>query len=446
MTSWKIKPLNSSLEGTISVPGDKSVSHRALLLSSIGEGRSIIDGISQSEDVCHTKNAMMNMGVSITRLKTGELEVKGVGLRGLMSTNESIDCGNSGTTMRLLSGLLAAQNFSSTLVGDPSLSKRPMKRVVEPLTKMGALISGRQLEENLFAPLNIEPLLNKLSAHRFEPTVASAQVKSAILIAGLYADGVTTVVERMPSRDHTEAMLKTMGAPIKVDGKRIALEIGSSFRGLKSADVDVPGDPSSAAFALVAAFLGQSQRVVCKNVGVWKRRLGFADVLKNMGCSLEISPSSKSNALNFADLMATKSSKKLNETVIEGELALRSIDEIPILALLASRADGETHFKDCGDLRFKESDRIASTVNLLKRLGVKTTEQENGFVVFGEADRVFHDAEIHANGDHRLAMTAIVAGFFAKNEVVVHGVETIDSSYKSFRSDMETLGATIEEV
>ena len=447
MTSWQITPLKSPLEGEITVPGDKSVSHRALIFSSIAQGTQTLFGLSQSDDVGHTKSAMTNMGVTMRSLSSGGLEVQGVGLRGLKAPKRHVECGNSGTTMRLLTGLLAAQDFSTTLLGDQSLSKRPMKRLVTPLNAMGARIKGRHEGGNVFSPLNIEPPLNRIIPGHFELKIASAQVKSAVLLAGLYADGVTTVVEPMPSRDHTETLLQHMGAPLVVNGSQIVLGMDSTFTGLKARDVHIPGDPSSAAFAIVAAILGRSDGVVCKHIGIWKRRRGFLDVIKNMGISLDLKGRSDGSLSESGDLSVVKKSMgRLNGTVVEGELALRSLDEIPILALLASKADGETHFKDLKELRFKESDRISSTVQLLNSLGVNTREHDDGFVVFGEPDRAFQDTEIDARGDHRLAMSAVVAGFFAQNQMVVHGVDTINSSYKSFKVDMELLGARIYDI
>ncbi len=416
-----------ALSGEIEVPGDKSISHRALILASIAEGETTIKGLLKGEDNMATLAAFRKMGVEI--LEEGEtVVVRGKGLHGLEEPDDIIDAGNSGTTMRLLAGLLSGQSFYSLLTGDEYLRKRPMKRVVSPLSEMGARIFGREGGDK--APLAI--VGSKLKGIGYVSPVASAQVKSALLLAGLYADGTTTVTEPTLSRDHTERMLAAFGAKIDSQGTTVSLSSGQT---LKGCHVVVPGDISSAAFFIVAALITEGSEVVIKNVGVNPTRTGVIDILKMMGGEIEIKNLSESSGEPVGDIHVKSS--KLRGAKIGGDVIPRAIDELPVVAVAASFADGVTVIADAGELRVKETDRIETMATELRRLGVDVATSSDGMEIAGG---VPVGARCESYGDHRVAMSMAVAGLAAEGETVVRGTECIETSFPGFEGLLKKIG------
>jgi len=355
---------SKALKGEITPPGDKSISHRSLMLGSLATGTTLVRDFLISDDTLSTANAMRALGASI-EISGTQVLVKGNGIYGLKEPNQIINCGNSGTTTRLLIGLLSPQAFTSTLTGDKYLQARPMKRVVGPLVQMGAKINGN--EEGNKLPLTITG--SKLNGISYELPVASAQVKSAILLAGLYAEGETEVIEPEPSRDHTERMLSYLGVPIKKNGHSIKINKVSK---INSGEIIVPSDLSSAAFFIVAALITPGSEVLIKNVGINPLRTGIIDILKNMGGDIEIINERDVNGEPIGDIL-TRSSN-LHATEISGDVIPKAIDELPLVAVAASFAEGETLIKDAKELRVKETDRIHAMATELGKLGVKVEE------------------------------------------------------------------------
>lgn len=448
MTSFIVSPATKPLIGIANVPGDKSVGHRSLLFGAIAEGKTVIRGLSGGQDNQRTRGAMAAMGVDIEELPSGQLAVQGVGLRGLKKAGQAIECGNSGTTMRLLCGLLCAQSFDSTMVGDHSLTGRPMRRVTDPLSEMGARIQGAagKREGEYYPPLTIRGLGDgRLSGIRYQQPVASAQVKSALLLAGLYAEGVTEVVEPGRSRNHTELMLTHMGAPLTVDGRVIRIDPTGWDGKLTGGKVSVPGDPSSAAFLIAAGLVAGVERLSVPEVCVNRTRTGFLDALGEMGARVEMECRSDASGDAVADLVVSRgAADQLVGSVIAGELTLRALDELPILAVVAARATGITDFRDAKELRVKESDRIATTCAMLRNLGVQVEEREDGFSVEGLAGAPFTACEIDAHGDHRIAMSGVIAGLAADGDVKVNDVDNVATSFPTFVETMCALGAAIQ--
>ena len=432
---------SKSLKGEITVPGDKSISHRAIMLGSIAEGDSHISGFLEGEDNICTLNAFRLMGIEIERVKRGKLIIHGKGLNGLKEPLDVIDAGNSGTTTRLLTGLLAGQNFLSVITGDEYLRKRPMKRVLEPLTKMGAVIHGR--DKGNLAPLVI--IGHRLKAMDYVSPIASAQIKSAILLAGLFAEGITSVTEPVKSRDHTERMLKTFGADIKVEGLKIKIKGGSR---IMAQDMDIPGDISSAAFFIVAGLITRGSEVLIKNVGVNPTRTGIIDMLKRMGGDIELLNERELSGEPVADILIKSSSLKGIE--IGSRDVPRAIDEFPILCIAASVAEGRTVVTGASELRVKESDRIATMGMELKKIGVKVEELPDGMIIQGvqgfkrpapAGSR--QGARVQSHGDHRVAMSMIVAGLVAGGGTKVEDIKCIDTSFPGFLKKLSELGYRI---
>lgn len=420
------------LGGTLKVAGDKSISHRALMLNSIAQGRAVITGLSQGEDVLSTMRCLQELGVNIGPGNSpGTVEVLGAG-QGLREPSDILDAGNSGTSMRLLSGLLAAQPFVSVLTGDGSLRSRPMGRVVQPLKRMGAAIMGRD-NDNL-APLTIRG--GALRGIEYSMPVASAQVKSSIMLAGLYADGDTVLHQPALSRDHTERMVKAMGATVETDGLALVLHPGR----LQAVDIDVPGDISSAAFWLVAGLCHTNSRVVVRGVGLNPSRTGIIEALQAMGAGPNLSPVKERTAGGepTADLLVT--SGQLQGIEIGGDMIPRIIDELPVLAVAACFAQGATVIRDAQELRVKESDRIATTVAELGRLGARIEAKEDGMVVQGTGRLV--GARCQSHGDHRLAMALGVAGLLAEGVTTIDGAEAAAVSYPDFWKHLAQLSGT----
>lgn len=446
MTDLLISPQTAPLRGVVPVPSDKSITHRALILGALAFGESEIRASRMGEDNRSTLAALVAMGVQIR--EDGELlRVTGVGLDGLREPASAIDCGNSGTTMRLLAGVLAAQRFKTVLVGDASLSKRPMARIAKPLRLRGARIEGALSPKKvgeITPPLEIGPLPapNVLSALRYDLPIPSAQVKSAILLSGLYADGKTTVSEPMVSRDHTERMLASLGVPIARVGGVVELD-GSSWTGkLAPFEMKVPGDLSAAAFLLAAAVLVPGSDVGVRDVGINPTRSGFVDALRAMGAELAVQPEGESLGEPTGSLRAVAG--RLNGATLAGEVVARSIDEVPILAALAARANGTTRILDATELRVKESDRLATMAQVLRAMGVECEELPDGLIVVGRPDRPLVAAEVDSEGDHRIAMAAAVLGLLAEGETRVKNAQAIATSFPRFVGTMRALGARIE--
>ncbi len=418
------------LGGIVVVPGDKSISHRAALFGAVATGVTEIHGLLEGEDCLRTLAAVAALGVEVTRKAPGHYVIQGAGLEGLTEPESVIDCGNSGTSARLLLGLLAGQPFAATLTGDDSLRRRPMDRVVEPLGRMGARVLGRSGGRRL--PLVIAGA-RPLAPIRHQAPVASAQVKSAILLAGLWASGPVSVVESARSRDHTERMLAAFGADLAVEDRTVTLTPGRPLTGRL---VRVPGDISSAAFFLVAAALAGEGQVTVEGAGLNPTRTGALDLLEAMGADLRIAPTGDDGEPR-GDL--TVRPGPLRGTAIGGSVVPRAIDELPILAVAAARAAGVTELRDAAELRVKESDRIRALVTELAKLGVRIEERPDGFRIEGTGGGPLRGAHVSSWGDHRLAMALIVAGLGAEGTTLVEGIECIQTSYPDFISTCRSL-------
>ena len=411
----------AAVRGTVQVPGDKSISHRALLCGALAEGTSHARNVADSADCRATRRIVEALGARVVDVASGEVCVEGPGLTGLTEPVDVLDAANSGTTTRLGAGILATRPFYSVITGDASLRSRPMRRIVEPLTAMGATILGRQGAGLL--PLTIQG--GHLRAIDYALPVASAQVKSAVLLAGLGAEGTTRVREPAPSRDHTERMLAYLGAPVRCTEGMVEVEGGATLRPF---ELDVPGDISSAAFFLAAALLAPESAVTVPRVGVNDTRTGVLDVLRAMDASLTIVHEQADGPEPVATVASSTS--RLCGTEIGGALIPRLLDELPLLALVATQAHGRTVVRDAAELRVKESDRIATTVGELRRLGAAVTETADGFIVEGPTR--LHGARCQSHGDHRIAMMLAVAGLIAEGETVVAGAECVDVSFPGF--------------
>jgi len=431
MTSLTVSP-GRSLRGRIQVPGDKSISHRAVLLSSIAIGTAPITGFLPSGDCLATLRAVRALGVEVQELAPTTLLVQGRGLYGLQEPADILDCGRSGTAMRLLAGILAAQPFFSILSGDPQLLRRPMGRVVEPLCRMSGRVFGR--DGGRYPPLAIEgtPLLGI----DYTLPVASAQVKSALLLAGLYACGPTILRGAGLSRDHTERMLKAMGARLDTGDGDVVIQAADELEAL---DITVPGDFSSAAYLAVAATLVPGSEVAIEGVGVNPTRTGLLDVLRAMGADLTLENERLVSGEPVADLIVR--SAPLAGVQVGGETVVRMIDEFPILAVAATQAHGETAVRDAGELRVKETDRIATVTEELRRMGAEIEPLPRGFRVRGPTR--LKGTAVHSHSDHRLAMALAVAGLVAQGETAVHNVECIPDSFPGFEAALSLLGGDL---
>jgi 3-phosphoshikimate 1-carboxyvinyltransferase len=415
-----IEPIDHPLQGDITVPGDKSIAHRAVILGSVAHGRSRIFNLSGGDDNSRTVRAFRQMGIEIFRAGDG-LCVDGKGWHGLRAPGKPVDCGNSGTTMRLLSGLLAGQPFESELDGDSSLRQRPMQRIIDPLSLMGAKI--RSKTDNGLAPVEITG--GGLRGIQYRMPVASAQVKSAILLAALQAEGATTLEEPQKSRDHTEVMLRGFGAQVTVDGSTIRLRGGQDLSGQ---DVRIPGDISSAAFFLVAAAMIPRSDLTIRNVGCNPTRDGVIDVLRRMGASLECFNERAEAGERVADLRLRGGA--LKSVNIGADLVTRTIDEYPVLAVAAAVAEGETIFSDIKELRYKESDRIAAMTAGMRALGIEVEEREDGMTIHG--GKGFRGGVVKSYGDHRVAMSFAIAALSSASGVAIDDAACVDISFPGF--------------
>ena len=416
----RIEPINKSLHGKIAVPGDKSIAHRAVIFSAVARGRSRIVNLSGGDDNSRTVRAFRQMGVEIFR-DGDALCVEGKGWDGLRAPVEAINCGNSGTTMRLLSGLLAGRPFHSELNGDSSLCQRPMKRVIEPLSQMGARIRSRA--GNGLAPLDIDG--GGLRGIHYPMPIASAQVKSAIVLAALQAEGRTTIVEPQRSRDHTEVMLGGFGGKVAVDGLTLAVD---GHTELAAQEVHVPGDISSAAFFLVAAAMIPGSDLMVRDVGCNPTRDGVLEILKEMGAAIELRNQRTEAGERVADIYVEGGSLKGIDVGVG--LVARTIDEYPILAVAAALADGVTKFNGVKELRYKESDRIAAMTEGLRALGVVVEECEDGMTIYG--GNSLRGGAVKSYGDHRIAMALAIAGLVSEQGVEIDDAGCVDISFPSF--------------
>jgi len=416
------------LKGEVTVPGDKSISHRAVIIGSLAKGKTRIIEPSRGDDNLRTLNAFRMMGIEVDEPKVDQLIINGRGLYGLTEPEDVIDAGNSGTTVRLLTGLLTGQRFFSVITGDRYLRKRPMKRVVEPLSSMGAKIWGR--ENGNFAPLAING--TRLNPIDYVSPIASAQVKSAILLAGLYADGVTKITEPSLSRDHTERMLRFFGANLKRKANSVSIAGGSNLEGR---ELEIPGDISSAAFFIVAALIIPNSEVFLKRVGVNPSRTGILEVLKKMGANIQLLNEYETWGEPVADILVKTS--RLKGTKIDGDLIPKTIDELPILSLAASVAEGDTVIKDAKELRVKETDRIKAVASELKKFGAEVEEFDDGMRISGK-DKLM-GCNCQSFGDHRIAMSLIIAGLMASGKTVVEDTSCIGTSFPEFRDKLFSL-------
>ena len=404
-----------ALRGTTRVPGDKSISHRALLIGALAEGPVRITGLGDGQDNSASARVIEQLGVRVERTAEATI-VHGVGLHGLQAPDAPLDCGNSGTTMRLLIGILAGQPFEVTLIGDESLSRRPMKRVLEPLAKMGLTLLDAK--DGTYPPLRIRGQ-RPLKPLHYDSPIASAQVKSALLLAGLWAPEPTVVTEPAPSRDHTERMLQYLGHPPQ------------------GQPIHVPGDLSSAAFLLGAALMEPGSQIEIKDVGINPTRTGVLDALEAMGANLHIGSKRLMGGEPIADLRIE--TRKLRGTEIKGDLTVRAIDELPLIATVASVANGTTRVRDAQELRVKESDRIAKTAELLSSFGIPIESHEDGWTIHGDPDRALKPGAIDAHGDHRIAMCAALLDRLVPGDSKLKGMSSITSSFPGFFQVLDEL-------
>ncbi|ADG82449.1 3-phosphoshikimate 1-carboxyvinyltransferase [Thermincola potens] len=416
------------LRGTIAVPGDKSISHRAVMIGSLAEGPTRIENFLMGADCLSTIRCFRAMGIEISIEKDNIVTLVGKGLRGLQEPGDILDVGNSGTTIRLMTGILSGQPFFSSVTGDESIRKRPMDRVTIPLTRMGAHIWGR--ENGRLAPLAIKG--GELYPIDFVSPVASAQVKSAVLLAGLFASGQTRVEEPVKSRDHTERMLRYFGADIEVEGNRTTV---TGFPELTGREVRVPGDISSAAFFIVAGLTTPGSELMLREVGLNPTRDGIIDVLRQMGGRIEILNEREVSGEPVGDILVKSS--LLRGVEIDGAIIPRLIDEIPVLAVAAAVADGETVIRDAAELKVKETNRIATVTMELAKFGVEVDELPDGLRIKG--GRKLQAAFCDSHGDHRIAMAMAVAGLVAEGETTIDGWEATDVSFPNFGELLEKI-------
>ena len=427
MANIRVKGISGPLSGEVLPPGDKSISHRAIMLGSLTGGRCVATGFLRSEDTFSTMNAFKSMGVDIN-LGADFLEINGVGVHGLKEPSGIIDAGNSGTTARLIMGLLSGQEFNSELTGDKYLRKRPMKRVVDPLRLMGAEIGGKNGADNL--PLRIKG--KKLNSIRYELPVASAQVKSSIILAGLFADGETEIIEPQKTRDHTERMLDHLGSPLRTEGNSIFVR---PVEHLAPSELNIPADISSAAFFIVAALINRGSEISLKNIGLNSARTGIIDILKRMGASIEIMNMRTECGEDVGDILVKSSD--LHGIEIKGDDIPGAIDELPVIAAAACFADGTTVISDAEELRVKETDRIKAVVTEFSKLGANITEHEDGMEIHGQQQLRGNTCD--SWGDHRIAMSVAVAASAASGDTLINNHECVNISYPEFFDTLDSL-------
>lgn len=421
-----------TLSGSIRVPGDKSISHRSIMLGSLAEGVTEVTGFLNGEDCLATLNAFRSMGVEIEEFDDQRLIIHGVGLQGLKAPNQELDMGNSGTSMRLMSGLMSGQDFDVTLSGDASLSKRPMQRVTKPLSLMGAEIVATEAGT---PPLQIKGS-SALSAIHYDLPIASAQVKSCVLLAGLYADGTTSVTEPAPTRDHTERMLRGFSYDVVTDGNKMSLQGGGT---LKATNIDVPADISSAAFFMVGASIAKDADLTLEHVGVNPTRTGVIDILRLMGANIELSNEREVGGEPVADIRIR--SAQLKGIQIPEALVPLAIDEFPVLFVAAAFAEGETVLTGAEELRVKESDRIQVMADGLLACGADVVPTADGIVIQGGN---MQGGVVDSHGDHRIAMAFVMAGLLAEGEITINDCANVDTSFPDFVGLASSVGIFVE--
>ncbi len=422
----------SKLTGAFHLPGDKSISHRSAMFAALGDGRSELLNYSSARDCQSTLDCLEALGVKVERL-SDSIVIHGTGRDGLRAASSTLDVGNSGTTIRLLSGILAGQPFTTAITGDESIQRRPMRRIIEPLTQLGARIEAR---DNNFAPLTIHG--GGLKGIAYQPPVASAQVKSCTLLAGLFAEGTTTVIETTPTRNHTEVMLRECGVTLHEDGERISLTGGQRLNAL--GNYTVAGDLSSAAFFLVAALIAPEAEITLQHIGINPSRTALIDVLRQMGGRIEISNQRLAHGEPVADLVAANSLLK-GDVTLSGAIVANLIDEIPILTVAATQLDGTLTIREAKELRVKESDRITAIVTNLRALGVTLEEFEDGFTITGK--QTLRGARLDSFTDHRIAMAFAVAGLIADGKTEIAHAEAASVSLPEFYQLLTNCGAMV---
>ncbi len=431
---------SKKLKGNILIPGDKSISHRLVILSSIAIGRSNIKGLLKSDDIMKTIGAMQNFGASIEFKNSFNCSIKGVGLGGLLEPKSALDFGNSGTAARLIMGLSASHSITTLYVGDSSLSIRPMDRVLKPLINFG---SNYSLRKDNYLPAILKGSDNPIP-FSFDLEEPSAQIKSAVLLGALNTPGITTVKDKFNTRDHTERLLGLYGANINITKKRNAKEI--SIKGvneLNGIDVSVPGDPSSALFPIIAALICKNSDIIVKNVLINSTRDGAFRVLKNMGADISFLNHRIMAAEDVYDIRVRSS--KLRGVDVPRKFSPTMIDDYPILAVAASMANGKTHFKGINELRFKESDRFTGIINLLEKNGVRVESKKDTIIIHGRCELKKGGIEIKTNLDHRMAMSALIMGLVSKKEIKIDNSDTIKTSFPSFYKVMIKVGAKLSK-
>ncbi|MBO8177479.1 MAG: 3-phosphoshikimate 1-carboxyvinyltransferase [Bacillus sp. (in: Bacteria)] len=428
MDTLSLKPQSRPLRGTVQVPGDKSISHRAVMFGAIANGTTTIENFLTGDDCLSTISCFRRLGVHIEQHGT-TVTVHGKGWDGLTEPKDILNVGNSGTTARLMLGILAGRPFHSVLIGDESIAKRPMSRVTKPLQLMGAIIDGRQNGE--FTPLSVRGA--QLNAIRYELPVASAQVKSAILLAGLQSEGTTEILEPAPSRDHTERMIRQFSGEIEKHGNVIRL---NGKQTLKATNIVVPGDISSAAFFLVAGAIVPGSEIILPNVGLNPTRTGIIDVMKQMGADITIVDESYDSTEPVGTIIIRSS--KLKGIEIGGEMIPRLIDELPIIALLATQAEGKTIIRNAEELKVKETNRIDAVCHELQQLGADIQPTEDGMIIHGKC--TLTGGNVRSYGDHRIGMMLAIASLICQSEVTIDGVHAVSVSYPTFFEDLKILG------
>nr|WP_263325909.1 3-phosphoshikimate 1-carboxyvinyltransferase [Neobacillus sp. Marseille-Q6967] len=427
MESIQLQASVNGLKGEIEIPGDKSISHRSVMFGSIAKGITRVTNFLPGDDCLSTISCFRKLGVKIEE-NQDELIIHGNGFEGLQEPNEILDVGNSGTTIRLLLGILAGRPFFSSLVGDHSIGKRPMTRVTEPLKTMGAQIDGRK--NGAYTPISIRG--GHLNPIHYQLPVASAQVKSALILAGLQAEGESTIIETAETRDHTERMIRKFGGVVETNNRVITVKGGQT---LEASDIHVPGDISSAAFFLVAGAIVPKSEILLKNVGLNPTRTGIIEVMQKMGADLEISLHDDDSFEPTGDI--TIRTSNLRGTVIEGDLIPRLIDEIPIIALLATQAEGKTVIKDAEELKVKETNRIDTVVVELTKLGAKIEATDDGMIITGGS--TLHGGTVSSHGDHRIGMMLAIAALLCNDTVTLENPSAIAVSYPNFFTHLNDL-------
>jgi 3-phosphoshikimate 1-carboxyvinyltransferase len=431
MTSLTVY-LSKPLKGTLTVPGDKSITHRAIILSALAEGESVLEGYCRGEDCLKTAQAFRGMGIRIEET-VERMTVHGKGMWGLAEPDAPLDCGNSGTAIRLLVGLLAGQDFFTILTGDASIRRRPMGRVVKPLRQMGATIAGRKGGE--LAPLAITGC--RLRGISYESPVASAQVKSSLLLAGLYAEGPTRITEPARSRDHTERLFRYLGIPVEISGQTVRLDGRPAVGWPGQGELRIPGDLSAAAFFVVGATIVPGSDLTIRDVGINPTRTGLLEILTKMGAKIEILNRRDVVGEPIADLHVQAA--PLRGVSVGAELIPQTIDEVPVLCVAAALAEGTTRITGAEELRVKESDRIATIATELRKLGARVAEAPDGLTIEGAGGRPLRGARCVSYGDHRVAMSVAIAGLRAEGSTSVEGTACIETSFPGFQATLLNL-------